>query len=562
MSYGASRAEALPAGPAARGDGVRVDVREAARAFRPGSPGGSWALVGLGLAVLGVAGGLLWLVGGAGLRVFAGQWVMVLAPLAAAAACMGARRAAPDEARATWLLLGMGSMLAAGGQALHARALLLEQFVPFPSMAFHLMVAFHVAFAEAAILALRPAHEGRSAAEIALDGVIVLLAVAAVVLRTVLDPGLSQGILDPAGVVAVLVGQLAVMSTLLFAALLVVWRDTALAGPVVDGLLVTALFFAFGNLLVAFGVEGPGVGDPSFDLMRLAGWLALFLTAGTATIHPRGGEAKARRELAARRFRQLITPAAALFVAAWAVDASRRPDVTTHSLVVVGLLGVALALRIVAALYAIEQESTERRRAEGRAARARLRAVTARMNPHFLFNALHSLSALVRRDTPSAEMALERLGALLRYGLDSGDDAVLLREEWAFARDYLELEAIRLGERLTVVADVRPEALDHEVPPFIIQPLVENAIRHGVSSFPEGGRVEVRAWVEGARLIVEVGDSGPGAPPEALEDAPGVGLRGVRAQLEAHFDTEWSLESRRPEGGGFVLRITMPADPG
>lgn len=561
MSSADSRTDVVRGPPGTSRRQEAADVREMLRAFRAGSPGGRWSVMGLVLAGLTLAAGGAAPVLQGTAAVVVGQWAMVAAPLAAAAACFGARAAAPPEGRATWLILGIGTLLAAAGQALYARALLLDAYVAFPSVGFHLVLAFHFAFAEGAVLALRPAHEGRLAGEIALDGMLVLLGASAVVLRAALDPALTRGILDLGQATAVLVGQMAVAASLLFVALLVLWRDTALAGPVVDGLLVAALFFAFGNLLLAFGVEqGAGTREASFDLMRLAGWLTLFLTAGLATVRPHGAEATARRERVARRARQLIIPAAAVFLAAWAVDASRRDDVTVLSIAVVGAMGVVLALRIGAALFAVEQESAERRRAESWAARARLRAVTAQMNPHFLFNALHSLSALVRRDTREAERALERLGGLLRYGLDSGEDAVALRQEWAFARDFLEMEALRLGPRLSVEAEIAPEAMEMEVPPFIIQPLVENAVRHGVSPFPEGGRVAVRVRVEGDRLVIEVEDSGPGAPPEGLDDASGVGVRGVRAQLEGHFGADWAMESEQRPGGGFLVRLTMPAD--
>lgn len=536
-------------------------MREALRAFRPGSPGGRWTVLALAL------------VAGAGaataslpalplhLRPFGGHLVMVLAPLAAAAAGLGAREAAAPEGRATWLLLSLGSLLAALGQALWARAELLEQYVAFPSMGFHLVVAFHLAFAEGAILALRPAHEGRLAAEIALDGILVLLGASALVLRLALDEPLSRGLLGLPQVVAVLIGQMAVAASLLFVALLVFWRDTALAGAVVDGLLIAAVFFAFGNLVVTLGVEEGGARNAlSFDMVRLLGWIALLLTAGLAVVHPAADPHTRRREVAAGRFRQLIIPGAALFLAAWAVDAARRGSVTTPSLVVVALMGLTLAARIGTALYAVEQESVERRRAEQRASLARLRAVTAQMNPHFLFNALHSLSALVRRDATSAERALERLGGLLRYGLDSGDELVPLSAEWAFARDYLDMEALRLGPRLVVRTDLQPEALRVPVPPFVLQPLVENAVRYAVSPFPAGGPIEVRAAVEDGWLVVEVRDWGPGSDGGALRDAPGVGIRGVRAQLETHYGTEARLELTRPEDGGLRARLVLPAE--
>ena len=563
MNSGASPAEPSP--HPGRADAASLlggtDVREALQAFHPGSPGGRWSLLALGLASgAGVAAASL-----LGLPVHlqpvAGHFVMVLAPLAAAAASLGAREAAVPEGRATWLLLSIGSLLAGLGQAIWARAELLEQYVAFPSMGFHLVVAFHLAFAEGAILALRPAHEGRLAAEIALDGILVLLGASAIVLRMALDEPLGRGLLGLPQVVAVLIGQMAVAASLLFVALLVLWRDTALAGPVVDGLLLTAVFFAFGNMVVTLGVEEGGAwGTLSFDLVRLLGWVALFLTAGLAVVHPEADPHTRRREVAARRFRQLIIPGAALFLAAWAVDAARRGSVTTPSLVVVALMGVTLAARIGTALYAMEQESVERRRAERQASLARLRAVTAQMNPHFLFNALHSLSALVRRDAISAERALERLGGLLRYGLDSGDELVSLEQEWAFARDYLEMEALRLGSRLTVSTEMASDALDVLVPPFVLQPLVENAVRYAVNPFPAGGRIAIRAAVQEARLVVEVRDWGPGADPGALVDAHGVGIRGVRAQLEAHYGHEARLEMERPEGGGFQVRLVLPAD--
>ena len=544
---------------ASRADGVTR--AELARAFARSSPGGRWPRIAVGLA------------GGAGLAALglavlpsylaplAGGLVLVLAALASASACLGAREAASPEGRATWLLLGIGALLAAMGQALYARSELQGLYVAFPSMGFHLLVAFHLAFAEGAVLALRPAHEGRLAAEIALDGILVLLGASALVLRFVLDEPLSLGLLGLPQVVAILVGQTAVTASLLFVCLLVVWRDTALAGPVVDGLLVTAIFFAFSDLLVTLGVEpGPDSSDPSLDVIRALGWLALFLTAGLATVRPEATPPAARRATAARRARHLIIPGAALFLAAWAVDAARRETVTMPSLVVVFLMGVTLAARIGTALYAVEEESFERRRAEQQAAHARLRAVTAQMNPHFLFNALHSLSALVRRDPTSAERTLERLGGLLRYGLDSSEEMVLFRQEWAFAKGFLEMEQMRLGSRLSVRTTIPRDVLDLVVPPFVLQPLVENAVRYAVSPFPEGGKVSISAAVEGQALVIEVRDSGPGADPPALLNASGVGIRGVRAQLEAHYGPDARLESERPASGGFVVRLVIPAE--
>lgn len=538
------------------------EIRELVGAFTPDSPGGVWTRLAVLLAGAALVAGLVALLPlTSGVRSLAGDLMMVLAPLSASAACLGARMTSAPGGRTTWLLISGGALLAALGQALVARAEMSHVFVSFPSASFLLFVAFHVAFAEGAILALRPAHEPRLALEIALDGLLVLLAASVLVLRFILDQPLSRGWVTLPQGAAMLLGQLAVAGSLFFVALLVFWRDAELAGPVVDGLLVSALFFTFGNFLVTFGLDPmPESTESALDLVRLGGWLVLALTAGLAVIRPEPTPVRERRAVAARRFRQLIIPGAALFITGWAVDAVGRTDVSEPSLVVIVAMGVLLALRIGAALYAVERESDERRQAEQRAARARLRAVTAQMSPHFLFNALHSLSALVRRDPVASEGALERLGGLLRYGLDRGDDMVRLEEEWRFARDYLDLEVLRLGPRLDVSAEMDEEALAAVVPPFILQPLVENAVRHGVSPFTYGGRLDIRARVELGHLLVEVRDSGPGATAEEMENAPGVGVRGVRAQLQSYLGDDWSMETERIPRGGFVVRLVLPVD--
>jgi hypothetical protein len=496
------------------------------------------------------------------LRPWAGQAVLILTPLAAAHACAGSRAFAVEAARPTWLLLAVGSALAALGQAYRAWALLFERHPGFPSIDFHLLVAFHVAFAEGALLALRPAHKGRFAAEIALDGILVLLGASAIVLRFTIDEPLTRGLLTLSQAMAVVVALMAVTASLLFTALLAFWRDTALDGAVVNGLFATVLLLALGSLPITLGFTyGPAWGAMGFDVLRVAGWTALILTAGLAMIRFHPSEAPLRRQEAARRYRRLIIPSAALFLAAWSVDASRRGTVTTASQVIIVLMGLVLAVRIGTALYAVEQESTQRSRAEQSAAQARLRVVMARMSPHFLFNALHSLSTLVHRDAPSAEQALERLGGLLRYGLDSGDELVTLRDEWDFARNFLDLEMLRLGSRLTASLDADPGALEVPVPPFVVQPLIENAIRYAVDPYPEGGCIAVRAFMgDDEHLLVEVRDWGPGARDALLIDPPGLGVRGVRAQLESHYGEEARLEAEHPADGGLLVRLVIPAD--
>jgi signal transduction histidine kinase len=218
--------------------------------------------------------------------------------------------------------------------------------------------------------------------------------------------------------------------------------------------------------------------------------------------------------------------------------------------------GVAHALR---AQQRLREREVAAARAEALAADAQLRALRAQLNPHFLFNALHSLGALVRHDRAAAEHALDRLGELLRYVLDEGSgDTVALADEWDFVRTYLDLERLRLGERLRVEADLEDDALDCAVPSFVLQPLVENAVRHAVAPRPEGGRVTISARVEAGTLRIRVSDDGPGTTRQAAESAPGLGLRALRQRIEAGGADASRLEIATAPGAGFQATVTLP----
>ena len=198
-------------------------------------------------------------------------------------------------------------------------------------------------------------------------------------------------------------------------------------------------------------------------------------------------------------------------------------------------------------------------RLQSLATQARLDALRARLNPHFLYNALHALPTLIRHEPEAALQAIERLGAILRYVLDEGRDAVSLGTEWRFVEDYLAIERLRLGERLRVVAELEPPARDCLVPPLSVQPLVENAIRHAIAPRVEGGCVTVRAGLDGAWLRIEVSDDGPGAAPAA--GATGFGLRAVRERAEAWTDDglRGGLTVSTAPGLGFTATLLLPA---
>lgn len=213
------------------------------------------------------------------------------------------------------------------------------------------------------------------------------------------------------------------------------------------------------------------------------------------------------------------------------------------------------------------QEETIRLREEAstlhaQLAEARLRALQMQINPHFLFNTLHAVSSLVERDPRGVRRMIARLSELLRHTLEStGVQEVSLHEELQFLRGYLEIQRIRFQGKLDVVEQVDPDVLDAQVPNLILQPLVENAIKHGVSAIEGVGQLEIRAWREHERLYLSVYDNGPGLVVSGDGEgavAEGVGLRNTRARLESLYGSRQSLVLESREGGGLEARITLP----
>lgn len=195
---------------------------------------------------------------------------------------------------------------------------------------------------------------------------------------------------------------------------------------------------------------------------------------------------------------------------------------------------------------------------ERRLAEARLMALQMQLNPHFLFNTLHTIAALVHKDPDEAEETIARLSELLRLALENTDATeVPLRDELAFLGRYLEIEQTRFGDRLTVTRKVEPAVLDALVPNLLLQPLVENAIRHGVERNARPGTVELRAWREGDRLRCEVSDNGPGAAAgETIR--LGVGLSNTRARLEHLYGGRQHFRLHNRPGGGLTVSLALP----
>ena len=201
---------------------------------------------------------------------------------------------------------------------------------------------------------------------------------------------------------------------------------------------------------------------------------------------------------------------------------------------------------------------------ETRLAEAQLQVLKMQLHPHFLFNTLHAISTLMHRDVDAAERMLTRLSDLLRHSLESvGVQEVSLKQELEFLDRYVEIEKVRFGDRLAVEVNVDAELLDARVPNLILQPLVENAIRHGIGSRAAGGRIEIEARRDNGMLGLEIRDDGPGLPAENDEGGSGgtgdgIGLANTRARLEQLYGARHRFELSDAPSGGLVVSLSIP----
>jgi signal transduction histidine kinase len=192
-----------------------------------------------------------------------------------------------------------------------------------------------------------------------------------------------------------------------------------------------------------------------------------------------------------------------------------------------------------------------------RLAEANLQALQRQLHPHFLFNTLNTISALMHRDVEAADAMLERLSDLLRLTLDRvGTQYVALKDELDFLRKYLEIEKTRFGERLHVHIEVELDTLDAAVPNLVLQPLVENALRHGIGPKVGGGRVDISARRQGDDLWLEVRDNGVGLTGDAFRK--GVGMTNTRSRLEHLYGDRYRFECHTPPGGGVLVTVVIP----
>ena len=260
----------------------------------------------------------------------------------------------------------------------------------------------------------------------------------------------------------------------------------------------------------------------------------------------------------------------ASYLAATIVHFTMLPGMlgSTRSILINGVFALVFSLLFGGIAYAMHfyREAMARARAvEGmriELAEAELRALRAQLQPHFLFNTLNSIAALIPSNPRAAEEMTTRLADVFRYALRASErESAPLSEELDFLRAYLEIERVRFGARLRVEERIEP-GLEHvAVPTLLLQPVVENAVRHGVAARPEGGRVVIEARREGGRLVLTVADDGPGFDPggPGAPGGNGFGLHSVRERLRAAGLPDALALDTAPGRGARVV-VTLPLD--
>jgi signal transduction histidine kinase len=217
---------------------------------------------------------------------------------------------------------------------------------------------------------------------------------------------------------------------------------------------------------------------------------------------------------------------------------------------------------LVAAAHGVEyyRRSRDREHVEAQLTETRLQLLSMQLQPHFLFNTLNTIAEMVHEDPDKADTMIAGLSDLLRRTLDLGAvQAIPLGDELELVSRYLEIQKARFGDRLRAHVSVAPGALGARVPTLLLQPLVENAIRHGLAARLDAGRIDIEARIERETLIITVTDEGSGEEEETIAGPERVGLGNTRARLEALYGTACRLELARAPGRGARVTIEIPA---
>jgi len=223
-------------------------------------------------------------------------------------------------------------------------------------------------------------------------------------------------------------------------------------------------------------------------------------------------------------------------------------------------LPIALVAHVVSYYRGMQEREVRTTQLEAQLVKARLHSLKSQLQPHFLFNTLHSISALMLTDVVAADRMMTSLSDLLRLSLeDSGTQMTTLSREIEFLDVYLDIEKTRFEDRLRIVFDIAPECLDAQVPHLLLQPLVENAVRHGVSKISSPGEIRIVVRREGRNLLICIRDNGPGLT-ESFDDRSkhGLGLSLTRERLMALYGDSQSCEIRNMREGGAEVCLRIP----
>lgn len=228
---------------------------------------------------------------------------------------------------------------------------------------------------------------------------------------------------------------------------------------------------------------------------------------------------------------------------------------TTNFLVLIVIIGITMAIDN----YFINQDlQLKSSKLETQLAQAKIAALRRQLQPHFLFNTLNALNTLIlRKDHKKAELMLGKISTLLRETIEAKDDKwIQLEEELRITRLYLEIHEVRFGDRLEVSYTIDPDALKYDVPNFLLQPLVENALSHGIGKIADKGKIEMRIDHIENCLSIQVADNGPGMPDAGLVE--GIGLGNTRERLQQMYPQGFEMTYERSSIGGFQVSIKMP----
>jgi two-component system LytT family sensor kinase len=195
-----------------------------------------------------------------------------------------------------------------------------------------------------------------------------------------------------------------------------------------------------------------------------------------------------------------------------------------------------------------------------RLTQAKLAALTSQINPHFLFNTLNSVSSLIRTNPEMARTVVYKLSSILRRLLRKTDNFSTLREELAFIDNYMSIEVVRFGQKLRFSAEIDPDTLDRQIPSMLLQPIIENSIRHGLSSKVDGGMIRVRSRLVDGRLHLLIEDDGVGIPEVKLATLfeQGIGVSNVNERLKVLFGTDYRMWIDSKPGEGTRTGIELP----